>query len=256
VTETTPAAPAPPRARPKKPEVRRFTAAELAQYDGIDGREAYVGYKGFVFDVTPSPLWRKGKHVNEHSAGVDLTAEMSRAPHADDVMARFPIVGVLVVDAAQVATPAIELIPAPPLVAFFLQQHFHPVTVHYPIALGLVASLLTLSELALHGTPTGRSLQLVAWWLVLISALFTMPSAVTGLWSWTYNYGGVLTPVYRWKLGLTIALCLLAAATVTLHWTADTNSGSTYWLYSLLVLLHGPVVIALGWFGGKITFPD
>jgi hypothetical protein len=29
-----------------------------------------------------------------------------------------------------------------------------------------------------------------------------------------------------------------------------------YWLYSLLVLQHGPVDFGLGWFGGKITFPD
>jgi predicted heme/steroid binding protein len=245
--------------RAKKPEVRRFTASELARHDGQDGREAYIAYKGFVFDVTASPLWRKGRHVNEHSAGMDLTEEMSAAPHADDVMARFPIVGVLVADDAAAATQAIELIPAPPFVAFFLKKHFHPVTVHYPIALGLVASLLTVPELLLHGSATGQSLMLVAWWMVLTSAVFTMPAAITGLWSWTYNYGGVLNRIYVWKLSLTVALCLLAAATVTLHWMQGAQiaaGGSMYWLYSLLVLLHAPVVLGLGWFGGKITFPD
>ena len=245
--------------RAKKPEVRRFTPGELAHYDGQDGREAYVAYKGFVFDVTTSLLWRKGKHVNEHSAGQDLTREMAAAPHADDVMARFPIVGVLVADEAAAVAPAIELIPAPPFVAFFLKKHFHPVTVHYPIALGLVASLLTIPELLLHGSTTGQNLMLVAWWMVLTSAVFTMPAAVTGVWSWTYNYGGVLSSIYVWKLSLTVALCVLAAATVTLHWTQGQQIAageSMYWLYSALVLLHGPVVIGLGWFGGKITFPD
>lgn len=241
-----------------KPEVRRFTAAELVQYDGQDGREAYIAYKGFVFNVTASPLWRKGKHVNEHYAGHDLTSEMSQAPHADDVMARFPIVGVLMAEEDAHLRP-LNMVEAPPALAALLRYHPHPVSVHFPIALGLVAALLTLPELALHGSPLGQTLQAVAWWMVLVSALFTLPAALTGLWSWVYNYASVMSPVYRWKLGLTIALCLLAAVTVTLHWLEGAQiaaGGPAYWLYSLLVLLHGPVVLGLGWFGGRITFPD
>jgi predicted heme/steroid binding protein/uncharacterized membrane protein len=260
-TVPTPPAPAPaqPRARPQKKEVPRFTPAELAQYDGVDGREAFIAYKGFVFDVTASPLWRKGKHVNQHSAGCELTAEMAAAPHADDVMARFPLVGVYVVEDAADAPAPIELIPAPPLVAFFLRRHFHPVSVHYPIALGLLAALLTVPAMLLRGSELGATLETVAWWMVLISAVFTPPAAITGLWSWTYNYGGVLNDIYRWKIGLTLTLCAVAAATVLLRLAASGGiaaGGAEYWAYSLLVIAHGPLVIALGWFGGKITFPD
>src|SRR5688500_13530873 len=122
---------------------------------------------------------------------------MSQAPHADDVMARFPIVGVLAESAAPV--PKVDLIPAPAPVAALLRHHPHPVTVHFPIALGVVAAVLTVPELLLHGTPLGATLFSAAWWLVLTSALFTLPAAITGLWSWTYNYGGALSPVYRWK---------------------------------------------------------
>ncbi len=237
----------------------RFTADELEQYDGVDGRNAYVAYKGFVFDVTASPLWRKGRHVNEHSAGRDLTAEMSAAPHADDVMARFPIVGVLVEDEAATTAEVLTVYEVPPFVAFFLRQHFHPVSVHYPIALGFFAALLTLPAIAMRGTQLGSTLETVAWWMVLISAIFTPPAAITGLWSWTYNYGGKLNDIYRWKLGLTITLCIVAALTVSLRWLQAEQidaGGTAYWVYSLLVIAHAPLVLGLGWFGGKITFPD
>jgi predicted heme/steroid binding protein len=260
VSDQVPAAPASaPRARAQKKEVPRFTAAELEQHDGVDGRNAYVAYKGFVFDVTASPLWRKGRHVNEHSAGRDLTAEMSAAPHADDVMARFPIVGVLVADEAAQEPKQLTVYEPPPFVALFLKNHFHPVSVHYPIAFGLFAAVLTLPAMFMRGTALGTTLETVAWWMVLISALFTPPAALTGLWSWSYNYGGKLNAIYRWKLGLTLTLCVVAAATVSLRWLAPADiasGGAAYWAYSLLVLAHAPLVLGLGWFGGKITFPD
>jgi predicted heme/steroid binding protein/uncharacterized membrane protein len=254
----TPTAPPPRPARPQRPEVRRFTAAELAQFDGVDGRSAYVGYKGFVWDVTASLLWRKGKHVNQHVAGVDLTAEMAGAPHADDVMARFPIVGVLVADDAPEAAAALVVREAPPFVDFFLQRHFHPVTVHYPMAFSVLASLLTVLALPLQSLPVSARFESISWWLILFSALFTAPASVTGLWSWWYQHGGALTGNYLAKVRLTFVLLGLTAATILLHWLApaETRGSWAYWVYSLLVIAHAPVVLSLGWYGGKITFPD
>jgi predicted heme/steroid binding protein len=39
---------------------RKFTLEELKQYDGRDGRPAYIAYKGKVYDVTDSFLWIDG----------------------------------------------------------------------------------------------------------------------------------------------------------------------------------------------------
>lgn len=252
-----PPAPRPRPQRPPKVEVRRFTAPELAEFDGVDGRSAFVAYKGFVFDVTPSLLWRNGRHLNEHSAGRDLTAEMSAAPHADDVMARFPIVGVLVADSAPVQR--IVAREAPPVVAFMLRRHMHPVAVHYPMAAGVFAALFTLAALVLFGQPPSRTFEQVAWWLILSGAIFTFPAALTGVWSWWYSYGGTLKPVYRAKLLLTVVLAVLSTATVLLHALTQPAGGQpplAYWAYTLLVLAHAPTVLALGWYGGKITYPD
>jgi predicted heme/steroid binding protein len=72
----------------------KFTLDELRQFDGKNGRPAYVGYKGKVYDVTDSDQWIAGDHMG-HVAGQDLTEEMDIAPHADDVMEKMKAVGVL-----------------------------------------------------------------------------------------------------------------------------------------------------------------
>ena len=72
-----------------------MTLAELADYDGRDGRRAYVAVNGTVYDVSDSPLWAKGLHPPDHQAGHDLTEELTRAPHVRAVVERFPVVGTL-----------------------------------------------------------------------------------------------------------------------------------------------------------------
>ena len=72
----------------------KFTLDELRQFDGANGRPAYVGYKGKVYDVTDSDQWIDGDHMG-HVAGQDLTEEMDIAPHVDDVMENMKVVGVL-----------------------------------------------------------------------------------------------------------------------------------------------------------------
>lgn len=75
--------------------MRTFTLRELAEYDGSDGNPAYVSYKGKVYDVTNGQNWTGGTHY-EHYAGEDLTEEMDNAPHGDEVMDAFPVVGELI----------------------------------------------------------------------------------------------------------------------------------------------------------------
>jgi predicted heme/steroid binding protein len=76
-------------------EERTFTRDELAGFDGKDGRQAYIALSGKVYDVSGSAMWEKGEHEEEHSAGADFTDDMDFAPHNEDVLAGFPVVGVL-----------------------------------------------------------------------------------------------------------------------------------------------------------------
>lgn len=76
-------------------EVRIFTKEELRKYDGSNGI-TYIAFNGKVYDVSGSYHWRKGIHHVRHHAGCDLTAALEQAPHAADMLERFPVVGELV----------------------------------------------------------------------------------------------------------------------------------------------------------------
>lgn len=67
---------------------KRLTLEELSRFDGKEGRPAYFGYKGKVYDVSSSQLWKKGSHMNKHPAGNDLTETIKTAPHGEEKIFR------------------------------------------------------------------------------------------------------------------------------------------------------------------------
>ena len=71
-----------------------YSTEQLALRNGHDKPEIWCAYKGVIYDVSKSKLWRDGKHY-EHWAGQDLTPEMGDAPHLDTVFDKFEIVGKL-----------------------------------------------------------------------------------------------------------------------------------------------------------------
>ena len=75
--------------------MREFTEEELTQCNGKNGNPIYVAYKGKVYDVSASFLWKDGKHQVLHNAGVDLTKALDQAPHDEDLLKKFPVVGIL-----------------------------------------------------------------------------------------------------------------------------------------------------------------
>ncbi len=81
----------------------RLTLAELAAFDGEDGRPAYIAYRDTIYNVNASKLWKKGHHMMRHQAGTDLTDILDQAPHGEDKILAMPVVGTLV---QQTSTPA------------------------------------------------------------------------------------------------------------------------------------------------------
>lgn len=73
-----------------------FNAAGLSVYDGKEGRPAYVAYKGIIYDVSGSKLWKDGAHMIKHRAGSDLTDALKTAPHGEDKIISLPRAGMLV----------------------------------------------------------------------------------------------------------------------------------------------------------------
>ena len=73
-------------------ELPVYTRSQLSLRNGQDKPEIWIAYKGLVFDVTSSRLWRQGQHY-EHWAGQDLTDELEDAPHNEFVFDKFEVIG-------------------------------------------------------------------------------------------------------------------------------------------------------------------
>ena len=76
-------------------EQRVFTLAELAQYNGDNGSDAYIGFEGTVYDVTDADGWNNGWHKGQHLAGTDITAIFANSPHSASIVNNLPIMGIL-----------------------------------------------------------------------------------------------------------------------------------------------------------------
>ena len=241
---------------------REFTLAELAAADGTDGKPIYIVHQGRVFDVSQSPLWAGGRHMNRHQAGEDLTGEFADAPHGLEVFLRYPQVGVL----QKPAAAAGEAPEAPPGIAVpgwlsrllqrfpILKRHPHPMLVHFPIVFMISATAFNLLYLC-----TGRkSFELTALNCLGGGLLFTPPVILTGLFSWWLNYQARrLRPVV---IKLILSPILLGFGLLAFFWrllnpAIMESTGPWHLVYLLLIVLLAPLVATIGWFGAQITFP-
>jgi len=239
---------------PDTTRLREFTAQELAEYDGREGRPAYVAFGGTVYDVSTSPLWKKGTHFKRHLPGADLSDQLGCAPHGADVLSRPGIepVGILVKSYAED--------PVPPVLAAlysrfpFLRRHTHPASVHFPIAFLTAASLFTfLSFLVpdLLGVDTERT----AFLMLCLAALFTPAAIATGVLSWRVNYQFRSYKRIRILLGLSVAILALEAVCLALRIPGPVGRGGVGLVYDGLMLLAGPLAGITGYQGGQMIFP-
>lgn len=71
----------------------KLTKKELKSKNGINDK-VLIAYKNKIYDVSESPLYKFGLHYN-HEAGKDLTQFLQDAPHGEEVLKNFPIIGEL-----------------------------------------------------------------------------------------------------------------------------------------------------------------
>ena len=78
-----------------KPTQKVFTTEELANYDGSNGKPAYVAVNGIVYDVSLEKTWGGGTHFSLY-AGKDLTAQFTGCHGGRlEVLRNLPQVGTL-----------------------------------------------------------------------------------------------------------------------------------------------------------------
>jgi predicted heme/steroid binding protein/uncharacterized membrane protein len=233
--------------------MRQYTEAELAEFDGKEGKPIYIAHQGRIYDVSESKLWRGGRHMKRHGAGADLTTDIQAAPHDADVLTRYPQVGTLVKAAAPTR-------PMPAIVAWlletnpFFRRHPHPMTVHFPIVFLLSNPFFNY----LYWTTGNRSFETTAYHCLGGGILFMLVAMVTGLFTWWYNYmGRMMTPIAI-KIPLSTVTLIIAVASFVWRWNVPgvmVNLHGINNLYFLFSLSFVPLIAIIGWYGATMTFP-
>jgi len=232
--------------------MKEFDSAELAQYNGENGQPIYIAHAGKVYDVSESKLWRNGVHMKRHSAGQNLTADIQAAPHAVDVLERYPQIGILKEEVVEQEMPTalawlLKKIP-------MLRRHPHPMTVHFPIVFAFSATVFTLLYLI-----TGvKSFDTTALHCLGGGVIFTVVGITTGLYTWWLNYMAKMLKPVKIKIPLTIIMLvieiILFSWRVSVPHVLDSLQGPGI-LYLLLVLSLSVLVTIIGWNGASMTFP-
>lgn len=234
--------------------MKEFEMKDLSEYDGKDGRPAYVVHRGKVYDVGGSRLWKGGLHMKRHHAGTDLSTDIGGAPHGPEILERVPQVGTIREEKTAgderpsgVLERLVERVP-------ILRRHPHPMTVHFPIVFMLAAAAFNCIYLA-----TGmKSFENTAFHCLTAGLLFTPLVMVTGLFSWWLNY--LARPIKPVMIKLSVSLALFVLSLLAFTWRAadpgimDSFDMSSA-VYFLLVLSLAPLVIVIGWYGAGLTFP-
>jgi predicted heme/steroid binding protein/uncharacterized membrane protein len=230
---------------------KTFTLDELKQFDGKEGRPAYFACEGVVYDATNSKLWRKGTHVRVHEAGMDLTADLEKAPHGLDSVLRLQVVGTLAEGAVEVVEDSAvskDYGGMPRYAHFMYGMHSHPASVHFPIALCVVASALHLISLLTDCTTC----ETVAYWNLVLGLLSSPLPVFSGFVDWIYQFGGRPTRLFLAKIVLSVVFVVAGGLILVLHHLGGDDPGI---VYHILYLSFAPQVLALGMIGGRITFP-
>lgn len=228
--------------------MKEFTAEELLSLNGRDGKPIYIAFQGKVYDVTKSPLWAKGLHMNRHSAGKDLAGEISAAPHGPEVLERYPQIGTVK------KGPPEELRHLPPFLQNLLQRfpmarrHPHPMVVHFPIALFMASSLFILLTLFFQE----GSFETAGFYLLILGAVSSPFAMGTGLLTWWINYRWRLNYFVKRKIQLSIVLLIFEV--ILILWRISKPEVS-HPLYFAMMILLAPIVSLLGYYGGQLTFP-
>jgi predicted heme/steroid binding protein/uncharacterized membrane protein len=229
-------------------KMKEFTPEELLSFNGKDSRPVYIAFQGKVYDVSQSPLWSKGFHMNRHSPGKDLAGEISAAPHGTEVLERYPQVGVLKKGATG------ELKHLPPGVQNLLQRfpmgrrHPHPMVVHFPIALLMTSSLFVFLYL-IFKNPSFES---TSFYLLFLGAIASPFAMATGLLTWWVNYRLKVTLFVKRKIQFSILLLIFEI--ILIFWRSSSSQISNP-IYFILVVILTPIVSILGYYGGQMTFP-
>ncbi len=222
-------------------EERHFTLQELKEYDGKEGRPAYMAFNGKVYDVSNSSTWQNGIHLGKHFAGNDLTEGILSAPHGEEVFIKFHIVGELIKEKSF----------GQKLVLKIEELHLHPIAVHFSIAYSIAVSLLAL----LYVFTGNVAFETASYYMLILGFLASPIAALSGIFSWKVTYEGKMTKIFVRKIIFTVVLLvIISACFIWRTLNPDIMTKDLDYIYLALLLSLVPTVTILGYDGGKIIY--
>lgn len=225
--------------------MQEFDPKDLEQFNGRDGSPCYVAVNGKVYDISGSDLWENGRHMETHSAGQELSEAIKKAPHEENILERYPQVGIL-------KTPSEAEAKQPStLAALLLSQHPHPIAVHFPQALLTLAPLFLL----LYYWTGNAHFERTCYYLGVTGVLTAIPAVASGFFHWIFKYGQSTKGIYIFKMSVSLLLFLYSVVVVSIHTgrgvlPADPVDIVMTVLYLVLI----PLTVVTGHTGGKIVF--
>lgn len=221
---------------------------DLQQYNGKEGSKSYVSYQGKVYDVTDSRLWKNGKHVNRHEAGMDLSEAMESAPHGADVLERFQQVDTITGFRLKVEKGRKAVIKK-----LYRMFHPHPMLIHFPM--GLLGFTVIMQILFLY---TGKpSFEVSAFYSLVTAVVFMIPTVFSGVVSWWVNYELAVTKIFMLKLSFSVILFAMGLVELLIRFSVPDvayGTGALGIFFNFMIFANIPVLGVIGYNGGKLSW--
>ena len=239
-----------------------MTKEQLKEFNGQNGKPAYIGFQGKVYDISKSDFWPNGAHMGMFQAGEDLTDKIHMSPHGEKNVFRFPIVDTLEDGAAvetannaatDTVTPNSENMMSDvdkkmmEKRKWYKKNHPHPKMIHFPIGMFGLAFFLQILSIIFH--------------LVDYKVALTIPVA-SGALSFYINYNGFANSILKKKIigsGILFICGIIAVFAGLNEFTSSTTFfkyNPLFSVYSLFILISFAVVTFIAAQGGKITWPE
>lgn len=261
-----------------------MTKEQLKEFNGKDGKPAYIGYKGKVYDITKSDFWAGGEHMGRFKAGEDLTDSIDISPHGEQNIFRFAVVDTLEDGAAQEPEADTDtVVPnAENMISdmdrkmmekrqWYKKNHPHPKLIHFPIGMFGFAFFVQVLAAILGGTSGGflAATSLIA---TAFGTLFLIPAIASGALSFYINYNGFANSILKQKMIGSVVLLITGVIAVIIGKGELTSAGHILGpadalasflkynpfksIYSIFTIINMAVVTFIAANGGKITWPQ
>jgi len=129
--------------------------------------------------------------------------------------------------------------------------NFHPIAIHFPIALIVMTGI---SELLFLRFPKS-SLKHTSRFMIVAAAITSIPAALLGLaYGYEAIYSGVLSDIFWWHRFCGISTAILAVITASINELNFRKKINKPNLYKAFLLTSIIFVIITGYLGGEMTF--